>query len=230
LWYLKGSGFGLKAYSDSDYVGCNLDKKKVPLEDIRYLEESQYVGMQRSRALWLCHQLKLNMSLLLDDVPIFCDNTSAIAISNNPVLHSRTKHIDIRYHFIRDHILKGDIELYFVSTELQLAAYLPKLWLSPASRVALLDSSYPAYQNLFTFLKKSNIHEALTKEPSAYYSQFLREFCDGFVDLPKKETVKARLASLGLSNEKKPNLTSTQLINSSPVKLLYFSPTWKVLM
>ncbi|GJT80228.1 retrovirus-related pol polyprotein from transposon TNT 1-94 [Tanacetum coccineum] len=54
-------------------------------------------------------------------VPIFCDNTSAIAISNNLVIHSRTKHIDIRYHFIRDHILKGDIELHFIPTEYQLA-------------------------------------------------------------------------------------------------------------
>ncbi|GJR20016.1 hypothetical protein Tco_0968543 [Tanacetum coccineum] len=54
-------------------------------------------------------------------VPIFCDNTSAIAISNNLVLHSRTKHIDIRYHFIRDHILKGYIELHFIPTEYQLA-------------------------------------------------------------------------------------------------------------
>ncbi|GJR08917.1 hypothetical protein Tco_1126865 [Tanacetum coccineum] len=43
----------------------------------------------------------------------------AIAISNNPVLHSRAKHIDIRYHFIRDHILKGDIELHFIFTEYQ---------------------------------------------------------------------------------------------------------------
>ncbi|GJV35510.1 retrovirus-related pol polyprotein from transposon TNT 1-94 [Tanacetum coccineum] len=53
-------------------------------------------------------------------VPIFCDNTSAIAISNNPVMHSRTKHVDIRYHFIRDHILKGDIELHFIPTQYQL--------------------------------------------------------------------------------------------------------------
>ncbi|GJY74264.1 retrovirus-related pol polyprotein from transposon TNT 1-94 [Tanacetum coccineum] len=53
-------------------------------------------------------------------VPIFCDNTSAIASSNNPVLHSRTKHIDIIYHFIRDHILKGDIELHFIPTKYQL--------------------------------------------------------------------------------------------------------------
>ena len=54
-------------------------------------------------------------------VPIFCDNTSAIAISNNPVLHQRTKHNDIRYHFIRDHVMKGDIELHFIPTEYQLA-------------------------------------------------------------------------------------------------------------
>nr|GEV75006.1 copia protein [Tanacetum cinerariifolium] len=54
-------------------------------------------------------------------VPIFCDNTSAIAISNNLVLHSRTKHNDIRYYFIRDHILKGDIKLHFIPTEYQLA-------------------------------------------------------------------------------------------------------------
>ncbi|GJR85071.1 retrovirus-related pol polyprotein from transposon TNT 1-94 [Tanacetum coccineum] len=54
-------------------------------------------------------------------VPIFYDNTSAIAISNNPVLHSRTKHIDIRYHFIRDHVLKWDIELHFIPTQYQLA-------------------------------------------------------------------------------------------------------------
>ncbi|GJS02553.1 hypothetical protein Tco_0319061 [Tanacetum coccineum] len=53
-------------------------------------------------------------------VPIFCDNSSAIAISNNPILHSRTKHIDIRYHFIRDYILKGDIELHFIPAEYQL--------------------------------------------------------------------------------------------------------------
>ncbi|GJV91813.1 hypothetical protein Tco_1539626 [Tanacetum coccineum] len=54
-------------------------------------------------------------------VPIFYDNTSAIAISNNLVLHSRIKHIDIRYHFIRDHVLKGDIELHFILTQYQLA-------------------------------------------------------------------------------------------------------------
>nr|GEV75364.1 hypothetical protein [Tanacetum cinerariifolium] len=73
-----------------------------------------------AQVLWIKSQLT-NYDVLYDKVPIFCDNTSAITISNNPLLHSRTKHIDIRYHFIRDNILKGDIKLHFVPTDLQLA-------------------------------------------------------------------------------------------------------------
>ena len=59
--------------------------------------------------------------IVLDHIPIKCDNTSAINISKNPVLHSRTKHIKIRHHFIRDHVLKGDVVLEFVDTKNQLA-------------------------------------------------------------------------------------------------------------
>ena len=55
-----------------------------------------------------------------------CDNTSAINISKNSIKHSRTKHIDIKHHFIHDHVLKGDIELEFVSTSDQLADILTK--------------------------------------------------------------------------------------------------------
>ena len=50
-----------------------------------------------------------------------CDNTSAINLAKNPVVHSRTKHIEIRHHFIRDHISKGDIELKFIDTTHQVA-------------------------------------------------------------------------------------------------------------
>nr|GEV07351.1 putative reverse transcriptase domain-containing protein [Tanacetum cinerariifolium] len=53
-------------------------------------------------------------------IPIYCDPTLAIAISCNSVQHSRTKHISIRYHFIKEHIEKGTIELYFVKTDYQL--------------------------------------------------------------------------------------------------------------
>ena len=84
--------------------------------------EAEYVADAGCCAsiLWMKSQLG-DYDIHYKMVPIFCDNTSAIAISNNPVLHSRTKHIDIRYHFIRDHILKGDIELHFIPTEYQLA-------------------------------------------------------------------------------------------------------------
>ena len=52
-----------------------------------------------------------------EHVRIKCDNTSAINLSKNPILHSRVKHIDIRHHFLRDHMQKGDIMLEFVCTK-----------------------------------------------------------------------------------------------------------------
>ena len=63
----------------------------------------------------------LNYGLQVDRIPIFCDNTSAIAITENLVQHSRTKHIDIKYHFIREHVMNGTVELHFVQSEKQLA-------------------------------------------------------------------------------------------------------------
>ena len=54
-------------------------------------------------------------------VPLLCDNESAVKLTNNPVQHSRTKHIDARHHFIRDHQQKGDICIKSVGTEDQLA-------------------------------------------------------------------------------------------------------------
>ena len=54
-----------------------------------------------------------DFNLSFEHVPIKCDNTSAI----NPMQHSKTKHIEIIYHFLRDHTQKGDISLEFVSTK-----------------------------------------------------------------------------------------------------------------
>ena len=56
----------------------------------------------------------------MNNVPIFCDNTSVINITKNHVQHSRTKYIEIRHHFIRDHALKRDIFIEFVDTHNQL--------------------------------------------------------------------------------------------------------------
>jgi hypothetical protein len=57
----------------------------------------------------------------LTKVPLICDNESAIRMTDNPIEHSRTKHITIRYHFLRDHQQRGDIEIAYVSTKEQLA-------------------------------------------------------------------------------------------------------------
>ena len=54
-------------------------------------------------------------------IPIYCDSESAIRICHNPVQHSKTKHIALRYHFIKDHIEEGNIEIDFVKTTEQLA-------------------------------------------------------------------------------------------------------------
>ena len=57
----------------------------------------------------------------LSKVPLLCDNESAIRMAGNPIEHRRSKHIDIWYHFLRDHQQKGDIEIAYVNTQNQLA-------------------------------------------------------------------------------------------------------------
>ena len=63
----------------------------------------------------------LDYGIVLDKVPLLCDNESVVKLANNPVQHSRTKHKDIRHHFLRDHVAKNDISLEGVRTEDQLA-------------------------------------------------------------------------------------------------------------
>jgi uncharacterized beta-barrel protein YwiB (DUF1934 family) len=66
-------------------------------------------------------QTLLDYGVKFKEISLLCDNESAIKIANNPVQHSRTKHIDIRHHFLRDHVSKGDIKIDRVSTDDQLA-------------------------------------------------------------------------------------------------------------
>ncbi|GJX17169.1 retrovirus-related pol polyprotein from transposon TNT 1-94 [Tanacetum coccineum] len=103
----------------------------------RYLKDSINMGLWTAPQ---CLQQKPSMCLYLraaykfyggtkltdygfhfDKIPMYCDSKAAIAISCNPVQHSRTKHIDVRYHFIKEHVEKGIVELFFVGTEYQLA-------------------------------------------------------------------------------------------------------------
>ncbi|KAJ9542663.1 hypothetical protein OSB04_029169 [Centaurea solstitialis] len=84
--------------------------------------KSEYVAAASccSQVLWMQTQLR-DYGLEYKKIPIYCDSKSAVAISTNLVQHSITKHIDIRYHFLKDNVEKENIELYFVNTEFQLA-------------------------------------------------------------------------------------------------------------
>ncbi|GKE34472.1 hypothetical protein Tco_1453794 [Tanacetum coccineum] len=138
LWYL--SGFELTAFLDSEHAGC-LDTRKSTSGGIQFLgdklvswmskkqdctamssAEAEYVALSASCAqvMWMRTQLK-DYGFNYNKIPLYCDSQSAIAISCNPVQHSRTKHIHTRYHFIKKHVGKGIIDLYFLRTEYQLA-------------------------------------------------------------------------------------------------------------
>ncbi|GJZ75165.1 retrovirus-related pol polyprotein from transposon TNT 1-94 [Tanacetum coccineum] len=141
LWYPKDTGFNLTAFSDSDHAGC-LDTRKSTSSGIQFLggdklvswsskkqdctsmssAEAEYVSLSAccAQVLWLRTQLT-DYGFHFDKIPMYCDSKAAIAISCNPVQHSRTKHIDVRYHFIKEQVEKGIVELFFVGTEYQLA-------------------------------------------------------------------------------------------------------------
>jgi hypothetical protein len=84
--------------------------------------EDEYIaaGACCAQLLWMKKTLR-DFGCEFIRIQLLCDNESAIKLANNPVQHSRTKHIDISHHFLRDHEAKGDIEICHVNTENQLA-------------------------------------------------------------------------------------------------------------
>ncbi|GJZ27730.1 retrovirus-related pol polyprotein from transposon TNT 1-94 [Tanacetum coccineum] len=89
----------------------------------RYLRKSYNMGLwyPKDSGFELIAYSDVDHARLQSDSDIYCDSKNAIAISCNPVHHSKSKHINIRYHFIREHVEKGTVEIYFVGTEYQLA-------------------------------------------------------------------------------------------------------------
>jgi hypothetical protein len=77
-------------------------------------------------ALWLCKMLIGLFGVQLRPTMIYCDNQSCIKLLENPVFHDRSKHINIWYHFIRDCVQRGAVELQYISTEEQVADILTK--------------------------------------------------------------------------------------------------------
>nr|GEW51418.1 copia protein [Tanacetum cinerariifolium] len=111
LWYPKYTGFDLTTFLDSDHDCTTISSAKA-----------EYVSLSAcyAQVLWMITQLT-NYDFHFDKIPMYCDSKAAITISCNPVQHSRTKHIDVRYHFIKEKVEKGIVELFFVGTEYQLA-------------------------------------------------------------------------------------------------------------
>jgi hypothetical protein len=106
-------------------------------------DEAKYIVVDACCA----HILYIKQTLLdyddvvLEKVPSLCDNESAVKNANNPIQHSRTKHIDIHHHFLRDHVAKGDILLEGVRTYDQLADIFTKPFCKLRNELNILDLS-----------------------------------------------------------------------------------------
>jgi hypothetical protein len=108
--------------------------------------EAEYIAVGHccAQLLWMRQTLR-DYGYKLTKVPLLCDNESAIRMADNPVEHSRTKHIAIRYHFLRGHQQKGDIEIAYINTKEQLADIFTKLldeqtFNKPRHELNILDS------------------------------------------------------------------------------------------
>nr|GEV83644.1 hypothetical protein [Tanacetum cinerariifolium] len=139
LWYPKDSSITLTAYVDADHVGCQ-DTRRSTSGSMQLLGErivrwsskrqkntaisstkAEYIALSGccAQVLWMRSQLT-DYGLGFNKIPMYCDNKSVIALCCNNVQHSRSKHINIRFHFIKEKVENGVVELYFVNTEYQL--------------------------------------------------------------------------------------------------------------
>ncbi|KAH9291809.1 hypothetical protein KI387_043002 [Taxus chinensis] len=144
--YVRGEGIKLIGYTDADWAGSTTDKrstsgccfslgsgvvswfsrkqKSVALSS----SEAEYIAasMATCEAIWLRKLLVALFGQKVETTVIHCDNQSCIKLSENPVFHDRSKHIDIRYHFIRDCVQRGIVQLQYIPTEEQVADILTK--------------------------------------------------------------------------------------------------------
>jgi hypothetical protein len=145
IWYSRETNLVIARYSDVDWA-WNAEDRKSTLGGCFYVENNLVAWMSKKQASIslstteveyivagsCCTQLLWMKTLLCDygftqdTMIINCDKTTAINISKNPVQHSRTKHIDIRHHFLRDLVEPEVVSLSFIPTENQLADILTK--------------------------------------------------------------------------------------------------------
>jgi hypothetical protein len=138
LWYPRNKNFQLTDYSDADWANC-LDERKSTSGSAFFLGDSLVAWLSKKQGsislstteaeyivvatlfthlLWMIQTLIDLKVTYTDPIPIHCDNTSAISVSKNHVLHSKTKHIPIKYHFLKEKVTNRVVQLnYIPSTE-----------------------------------------------------------------------------------------------------------------
>ncbi|GJV91922.1 putative ribonuclease H-like domain-containing protein [Tanacetum coccineum] len=180
LWYPRDSPFDLEDFSDSDYAGASLDRKsttggcqflgkrliswqcKKQTIVANSTTEAEYVVAANCcrQVLWIQNQM-LDYGFNFINTKIYIDNESTIYIVKNPVFHSKTKHIEIRHHFIRDSYEKKLIQVIKIHTKQNVADLLTKAF--DVSRLSILSIWTPRYLSLVVPLKKVG-DEAVHKE------------------------------------------------------------------
>jgi hypothetical protein len=141
LWYPRKDSFTLKAYSDADWAGI-VDARKSTSGGALFLGESLVAWISKKQSSislssteveyiaatecctqveWMKQTLQYIKIVFEEPTTIHCDNTSMISLSKNPVQHSKSKHIPIKYHYLRDHAENKNIKLEYVPTQEQVA-------------------------------------------------------------------------------------------------------------
>ncbi|CAJ2662180.1 unnamed protein product [Trifolium pratense] len=146
LWYERGKGDELVGWSNSDYAGDIDDRrstsgyvfmigtkavswssKKQPIVTLS-TAEAEFIAAAGSacQGVWLSRILTAIDARKGNSITIYCDNSSSIKLSKNPVMHGRSKHIDVRFHFLRDLTKEGIIQLVHCSSFEQVADIMTK--------------------------------------------------------------------------------------------------------
>jgi hypothetical protein len=141
LWYPRNQNLQLTAYSDADWANC-VDERKNTSGGSFFLGDSLVASLSKKQgsissstteaeyivAATYCTQVLWMIQTLADlevkyaaPIPIHCDNTSAINVSKNPVFHSKTKHIPIKYHFLREQVSNQIVQVHYIPTTKQIA-------------------------------------------------------------------------------------------------------------
>ncbi|GJY75708.1 hypothetical protein Tco_0480824 [Tanacetum coccineum] len=241
LWYPRVSSFDLESYSDSDYAGANLDRKSTT-GGCQFLgrrliswqckkqtivatstTEAEYVAAASccGQVLWIQNQM-LDYGFNFMNTKIYIDNESTICIVKNPVYHSKTKHIAIRHHFIRDAYEKKLIQVLKIHTDDNVADLLTKAFdvssvkITLSTTMAVLDScpkhnmvaylekseGNAEFHEIIDFLTRSSIHHALTVSPvvsTTFVEQFWTSAKSKIINNVRHITAKVAGKSVSIS-------------------------------